>query len=158
MPKRLNIMLSDTLYHQIKELSTKELRSVSNMIEFALNAYINGNGAGISFTPYSPNTTHLPIPETPYKITAQQPTQSQPEKPRKRTIIGDKLHPLLWLDENNIDPNDVSETAYNKLHACYPDVDIPQFIKYQHERQNRYTPDPNDPYDPTINNPYLKNK
>lgn len=79
MPKRLNIMLSDTLYHQIKELSTKELRSVSNMIEFALNAYINGNGAGISSTP---NTTRLPMPETPYKITMQ-PQLEETEKPRQ---------------------------------------------------------------------------
>ena len=54
MSKRLNITLDDTLYDKIKELSTKELRSVSNMIEFALNEYING--AGISSAPIN-NTT-----------------------------------------------------------------------------------------------------
>ena len=105
------------------------------------------------------------------------------EKPRRKSIIGDdplpehlqhitnttnsvstttkgghKKHPMLWLDENNIDPNDISETAYNKLHTYYPDVEINDFINYQHDRQNRYVPDPNDPLDPTINNPYLRNE
>lgn len=154
MQKRINITLDDTLYNQIKEFSTKELRSVSNMIEFILNEYVKGLATPTEpILHYAPGV-RSPIPETPYK------TQSQPEKPKKRTIIGDtpSKHPMMWLDENNIDPNDISETAYNKLHTCYPDVDIAQFVNYQHDRQNRYVPDPNDPYDPIINNPYLKNK
>lgn len=68
MPKRLNITLNDTLYHQIKERSTKELRSVSNMIEFVLTEYIKGPDIFLT-----PETTHSPIPETPYKITAKVP-------------------------------------------------------------------------------------
>lgn len=177
MPKRLNITLNDTLYHQIKELSIKKLRSVSNMIEFILSEYING--PDISSIPYSPDTTRSPIPEPSYKITSNinstSTQQSQVNKPRRKSIIGEPLdntnttstttkdghklpHPMLWLDENNIDPNDISETAYNKLHTYYPDVDISQFVNYQHDRQNRYVPDPNDPFDPTINNPYLRNK
>lgn len=70
---------------------------------------------------------------------------------------GHKKHPLVWLDENNILPSDISESAYNKLHAAYPDIEINEFVNYQHQRQDRYIPDPNDPYDPMINNPYLKN-
>ena len=105
------------------------------------------------------------------------------EKPRRKSIIGDdplpehlqhitdttnttstttkdghKKHPLVWLDENGIDPEDISESAYNKLHAAYPDVEINEFVNYQHQRQNTYKPDTNDPYDPTINNPYLRNQ
>ena len=63
MPKRLNITLNDTLYHQIKELSTKELRSISNMIEFALNEYING--AGISSAPINNTSGSAKAPVTP---------------------------------------------------------------------------------------------
>ena len=187
MPKRLNITLDDTLYNKIKELSTKELRSVSNMIEFILNTYVNN--PGVQSTPaqsplYYPPGVRSPIPEPPYKVTSD--TNSTPKntqsdtKPRRKSIIGDdplpehlqhitnsistttkdghKKHPLVWLDENGIDPNDISESAYNKLHAAYPDVEINEFVNYQHQRQNTYKPDPNDPYDPTINNPYLRNK
>ena len=136
---------------------------------------------------YYPPGVRSPIPEPPYKVTSDTnstPKNTQSDtKPRRKSIIGDdplpehfqhitdttnsistttkgghKKHPMLWLDENNIDPNDISETAYNKLHTYYPDVDISQFVNYQHDRQNRYVPDPNDPFDPTINNPYLRNK
>lgn len=72
------------------------------------------------------------------------------------TFSGHKKHPLVWLDENNIDPKDISESAYNQLHTAYPNVEIDEFVNYQHQRQNIYKPDPNDPYDPMINNPYLK--
>lgn len=136
---------------------------------------------------YYPPGVRSPIPEPPYKVTSDTnstPKNTQSDtKPRRKSIIGDdplpehlqhitnttnsvstttkgghKKHPMLWLDENNIDPNDISETAYNKLHTYYPDVEINDFINYQHDRQNRYVPDPNDPLDPTINNPYLRNE
>ena len=70
MSKRLNITLNDTLYHQIKERSTKELRSVSNMIEFVLTEYVKGPDVFLT-----PETTHSPIPETSYKIAAKVPTK-----------------------------------------------------------------------------------
>lgn len=134
-----------------------------------------------------PPGVRSPIPEPPYKITSEtepNPRNMNPEqlnKPRRKSIIGGpstnttnittttnststmrpdghKKHPLVWLDENNIDPEDISESAYNKLHAAYPDIEINDFVNYQHQRQNTYKPDPNDPYDPTINNPYLRNK
>lgn len=193
MPKRLNITLDDTLYDKIKELSTKELRSVSNMIEFILNTYVNRPGMYSTPTQpglYYPPGVRSPIPEPPYKITSEiepDPRNMNPDqlnnKEKPRRIIGDdplpehlqhttnttdttstmrpdghKKHPLVWLNENGIDPEDISENAYNKLHAAYPDVEINEFVNYQHQRQNTYKPDPNDPYDPTINNPYLKNK
>lgn len=135
-----------------------------------------------------PPGVRSPIPEPPYKITSDtNPTPKNTQSDTKpRRIIGDdplpehlqhttnttdttdttstirpdghKKHPLVWLDENNIDPEDISESAYNKLHAAYPDIEINEFVNYQHQRQDRYVPDPNDPYDPTINNPYLRNK
>lgn len=135
---------------------------------------------------YYPPGVRSPIPEPPYKVTFDTnstPKNTQSDtKPRRKSIIGDdplpehlqhitdttnttstttkdghKKHPLVWLDENGIDPEDISESAYNKLHAAYPDVEINEFVNYQHQRQNTYKPDPNDPYDPTINNPYLRN-
>ena len=187
MPKRLNITLDDTLYDKIKELSTKELRSVSNMIEFILNTYVSNPGMYSTPTQpilHYPPGVRSPIPEQPYKITSEtKNTQSDTKLIRRKSIIGDdplpehlqhitnttnttstttkdghKKHPLVWLRENNIDPEDISENTYNKLHAAYPDVEITDFVNYQHDRQNAYKPDPNDPYDPTINNPYLRNK
>lgn len=75
-----------------------------------------------------------------------------------KTADGHSKHPLVWLDENDIDPNDLSESSYNILTAQYPDVSINDFVNYQHQRQNRYTPDPTDPYDVMTNNPYLRNR
>lgn len=74
-----------------------------------------------------------------------------------KTADGHNKHPLVWLDENNIAPDDISEKSYNILISQYPDVSINDFVNYQHQRQNRYTPDPTDPYDVMTNNPYLKN-
>lgn len=155
---QIKVTLDQEIYEYLKTNSQQHRRTLSAELNTILEQHIKTKGPGVQPTPsYIPS----PIPETPYKITMQQSTQSQsqPEKPKKRTIIGDKLpHPMLWLDENDIDPNDISETAYNKLHTYYPDVDISQFVNYQHDRQNRYVPNPNDPFDPTINNPYLRNK
>ena len=152
MPQ-IKITITDEEYLKLEQEANLHLNSISKEARVILHQHLY-NSPGISPIPYSSDTTRSPIPVTPYKITVQQSTQSQPKK-----IIGDKLpHPMLWLDENDIDPNDISETAYNKLHTYYPDVDISQFVNYQHDRQNRYVPDPNDPFDPTINNPYLRNK
>lgn len=165
MPQ-IKITITDEEYLKLEQEANLHLNSISKEARVILHQHLY-NSPGMSPTPVTtspvltyPDTTRSSIPETPYKITMQQSTQStQPEKPKKRTIIGGKLpHPMLWLDENDIDPNDISETAYNKLHTYYPDIDISQFVNYQHDRQNRYVPDPNDPFDPTINNPYLRNK
>lgn len=184
MRKRLNITLDEMLYEKIKVLATKDHRSVSNKIECMLEECVN-RGPGISSTPaqsplYYPPGVRSPIPEPPYKITSEtepDPRNINPAQLNKpRRIIGGppstttntttstirpdghKKHPLVWLNENGIDPEDISESAYNKLHTAYPDVEINDFINYQHDRQKAYKPDPNDPYDPMINNPYLRNR
>ena len=92
MPKRLNITLNDTLYHQIKELSTKELRSISNMIEFALNEYING--AGISSAPinYS-NATNATK------------SKSSSAKAPVTPVIRNKIDEEELLNDPSYDPN-----------------------------------------------------
>lgn len=163
MPQ-IKITITDEEYLKLEQEANLHLNSISKEARVILHQHLY-NSPGMSPTPVTspvltyPDTTRSPIPETPYKITMQQSTQSQPQPEKPKKIIGDKLpHPMLWLDENDIDPNDISETAYNKLHAYYPDVDISQFVNYQHDRQNRYVPNPNDPFDPTINNPYLRNK
>ena len=184
MRKRLNISLDELLYEKIKTLATNDHRSVSNKIECMLEEYVNNPGMYSTPTQpilHYPPGVRSPIPEQPYKITSEtKNTQSDTKLIRRKSIIGDdplpehlqhitnptstttqnghKKHPLVWLRENNIDPEDISESAYNKLHAAYPDVEITDFVNYQHDRQNAYKPDPNDPYDPTINNPYLRNK
>lgn len=153
---QVKVTLDQETYEYLKTNSQQHRRTLSAELNTILEQHIKGPGISSAPSLHYPQGVRSPIPETPYKITVQQPTQSQPKK-----RIGDTTsnkHPLIWLDENNIDPNDISETAYNKLHAYYPDVDIPQFVEYQHDRQNRYVPDPNDPYDPTMNNPYLRNK
>lgn len=83
---------------------------------------------------------------------------SGPEVSTTTTSNGHKKHPLVWLDENNIDANDISEHSYNLLTSQYPDVTVDEFVNYQKQRQDRYIPDPNDPYDVMTNNPYLRNK
>ena len=184
MRKRLNISLDELLYEKIKTLATNDHRSVSNKIECMLEEYVNRPGMYSTPTQpilHYPPGVRSPIPEQPYKITSEtKNTQSDTKLIRRKSIIGDdplpehlqhitnptstttqnghKKHPLVWLRENNIDPEDISESAYNKLHAAYPDVEITDFVNYQRDRQNAYKPDPNDPYDPTINNPYLRNK
>lgn len=89
MPKRLNITLNDTLYHQIKELSTKELRSISNMIEFALNEYING--AGISSTPINYSNVTKP--------------KSSSAKTPVTPVIGNEIDEEELLNDPSYDPN-----------------------------------------------------
>lgn len=145
MPQ-IKITITDEEYLRLEQEANLHLNSISKEARVILHQHLY-NSPGMSPTPVTPTPTP---PVTP--ISTPNPILEIPKK-------GDKLpHPLVWLDENNIDPNDVSETAYNKLHTYYPDVDISQFINYQHDRQNRYVPNPNDPFDPTINNPYLRNK
>lgn len=145
MPQ-IKITITDEEYLKLEQEANLHLNSISKEARVILHQHLY-NSPGMSPTPVTPTPTP---PVTP--ISTPNPILETPKK-------GDKLpHPLVWLDENNIDPNDVSETAYNKLHTYYPDVDISQFINYQHDRQNRYVPNPNDPFDPTINNPYLRNK
>ena len=182
MRKRLNITLDEMLYEKIKALATKDHRSVSNKIECMLEEYVNRPGMYSTPTQpilHYPPGVRSPIPEPPYKVTSDTNPTPKNSDTKPRRIIGDdplpehlqhttdttstirpdghKKHPLVWLNENGIDPEDISESAYNKLHAAYPDIEINEFVNYQHQRQNTYKPDPNDPYDPTINNPYLRN-
>lgn len=75
-----------------------------------------------------------------------------------RTADGHKKHPLVWLNENVPNPMDTTRDTFDVFKQFYPDVNIQEFDKYQQDRRNKYTPDPTDPFDPTIGNPYLKNK
>lgn len=145
MPQ-IKITITDEEYLKLEQEANLHLNSISKEVRVILHQHLY-NSPGMSPTPVTPTPTQTP-PVTP--ISTPNPILE---------TKGDKLpHPLVWLDENGIDPNDISETVYNKLHTYYPDVDISQFINYQHDRQNRYVPNPNDPFDPTINNPYLRNK
>ena len=95
MPKRLNITLNDTLYHQIKELSTKELRSISNMIEFALNEYINGAGISSASINYS-NATNA---------TKSKSSSAKAPVTPVTPVIGNKIDEEELLNDPSYDPN-----------------------------------------------------
>lgn len=181
---QIKLNVPDEVHKRLKELAERDERSLNNYITRVLKRHIED--PGIQSTPtqpglYYPPGVRSPIPEPPYKVTSE--TEPDPRnmnpaqlnKPRRKSIIGGppstttnttsairpdghKKHPLVWLDENNIDSEDISENAYNRFHIAYPEIEIDEFVDYQEQRKKAYKPDPNDPYDPTINNPYLRNK
>lgn len=181
---QIKLNVPDEVHKRLKELAEKDERSLNNYITRVLKRHIED--PGIYSTPtqpilHYPPGVRSPIPEPPYKITFE--TEPDPRnmnpaqlnKPRRKSIIGGppstttnttsairpdghKKHPLVWLDENNIDSEDISENAYNRFHIAYPEIEIDEFVDYQEQRKKAYKPNPNDPYDPTINNPYLRNK
>lgn len=180
---QIKLNVPDEVHKRLKELAEKDERSLNNYITRVLKRHIEG--PGVQPTPtqpilHYPPGVRSPIPEPPYKITSE--TEPDPRninpaqlnKPRRKSIIGGpstttnttsairpdghKKHPLVWLDENDIDPEDISENAYNRFHIAYPEIEIDEFVDYQEQRKKAYKPNPNDPYDPTINNPYLRNK
>lgn len=57
MSKRINITLNEPLYNEIKELATKENRSVSNMIQHALIKYIKDSGINFDTTRSNSNSS-----------------------------------------------------------------------------------------------------
>lgn len=118
MPKkRLNITLSQDVYEQLQKDANSNCRSVSEEIEYRLK------------TPASTQIT--PAPFTPITI---------PENPTGGNIITadgrlHKKHPLIWLQENNIDPMDTSHDTYERFKAVFPDVNILEFDSYQQSRR-----------------------
>lgn len=66
---QIKVTLDQEIYEYLKTNSQQNRRTLSAELNTILEQYIKG--AGISSTPVNyPNTTHSPIPETPYKITA----------------------------------------------------------------------------------------
>ena len=118
MPKkRVNITLSQDVYEQLQKDANSNCRSVSEEIEYRLK------------TPASLYST--PAPFTPI---------STPENPTGGNIITadgttHKKHPLIWLQENNIDPMDTSHDTYERFKQVFPDVNILEFDSYQQSRR-----------------------
>lgn len=186
MPQ-VKISINEELYQKIKDNATINYRTITAEINYMLTHAYKA-GAGILTTPaisYPPGVKG--IPEEPYTVTAglSQPvftettTTYYPDektikiKPKSernkyctvsehptgnRTADGHKKHPLVWLNENVSSTTDKTMDTFNVFKQFYPDVTLEEFDGYQQERSNKYTPDPTDPFDPTINNPYLKNK
>lgn len=95
--------------------------------------------------------TKIKKTKNPYCTVVEYPTGN-------RTTDGHQKHPSVWLSENVMDPMDTTTDTFKVFQAFYPNVNIMEFTKYQQERREKYVPDPTDPFDPTINNPYIRNK
>ena len=115
--KRINITISPELITKLQEEARTHCHSLSNEIEYRLTQ---------SFTP----VVH---PEPFIKPTL-------PENPTGDSIItadgrSHKKHPLIWLQENHIDPMDTSHDTYERFKAVFPDVNILEFDSYQQSRR-----------------------
>lgn len=120
MPKkRLNITLTEETFYQLQKDASSNCRSVSEEIEYRLKT-----PASTQITPAPFTLTSIPTPENPTGdsiITAD-------GRPHKK-------HPLIWLQENNIDPMDTSHDTYERFHSIFPDVNILEFDSYQQSRR-----------------------
>lgn len=119
--KRINITLSQDVYEQLQKDASTNCRSVSEEIEYRLK------------TPASVYSTPVVHPEPFIKPTL-------PENPTGDSIItadgrSHKKHPLIWLQENNIDPMDTSHDTYERFKSVFPDVNILEFDSYQQSRR-----------------------
>ena len=126
MPKkRINITISPELITKLQEEARTHYRSLSNEIEYRLMQSLT--------TPASTPSTPAVHPEPFIKPTL-------PENPTGGHIItadgtAHKKHPLIWLQENNIDPMDTSHDTYERFHTIFPDVNILEFDGYQQSRR-----------------------
>lgn len=147
MPQ-IKITITDEEYLKLEQEANLHLNSISKEARVILHQHLY-NSPGMSPTPVTPTptppvipiSTPDPIPETPYKIT-----------------VNNKLNPLAWLEENVPDPMNTDMKYFKEFKKVFPDLTLVDYDHYQELRRDRYVPDPNDPFDPTINNPYLRNK
>lgn len=119
--RRINLTLSEELLEKLKERAEKEYRTLSAEIEYLLTQSLK--------TPVQSQFT--PAPFTPI---------ATPENPTGDHIItadgrSHKKHPLIWLQENNIDPMDTSHDTYERFKSVFPDVNILEFDSYQQSRR-----------------------
>ena len=146
MPQ-IKITITDEEYLKLEQEANLHLNSISKEARVILHQHLY-NSPGMSPTPVTPTppiapiTTPDPIPETPYKI----------------TVNSSKTNPLIWLEENVPDPMNTDMQYFKEFKKVFPDLTLVDYDHYQELRRDRYVPDPNDPFDPTINNPYLRNK
>lgn len=69
---QIKVTLDQEIYEYLKTNSQQHRRTLSAELNTILEQHIKG--AGMFSAPVN-NTTHSPIPETPYKITAKVPTK-----------------------------------------------------------------------------------
>lgn len=161
MPQ-IKITITDEEYLKLEQEANLHLNSISKEARVILHQHLY-NSPGMSPTPVTPipaptlTPTPAPtIPNTP--ITPISTPDPIPETPYKITVNSSKTNPLIWLEENVPDPMNTDMQYFKEFKKVFPDLTLVDYDHYQELRRNRYVPDPNDPFDPTINNPYLKNK
>lgn len=136
MPQ-IKITITDEEYLKLEQKANLHLNSISKEARVILHQHLY-NSPGVLPVISTPD----PIPKTPYKITVNSP----------------KTNPLTWLEENVPDPMNTDMQYFKEFKKAFPDLTLVDYDHYQELRRSKYIPDPNDPFDPTINNPYLRNK
>lgn len=168
MRKRLNITLDEPIHKKLLKRATANYRSVSGEISAILNDVLTGVLIPADQKTISQPFISQPDPITnpPYKITLDtgyQPTgtisgatvtTTTPVDPDASPVHKDV--PERWMRLHHIDPHDETYKTYLTVRGEYPDLTQDEFFTIQRRRQNVYKPDPTDPYDPTINNPFNK--
>ena len=187
MPQ-IKITITDEEYDLLKKQAKEEYRSISNQARIILHKHLCRPATttppalsyppgvkGIPEHPYQVTATAgLSQPVFTETTTTYYPDEKtikiKPKSERNkyctvsdhptgnRTADGHKKHPSTWIRENVASETDKTMDTFNVFKQFYPEVTIEEFDRYQTERQNKYKPDPNDPFDPTIGNPYLRNK
>lgn len=128
MPKkRINITIAPELITKLQEEARTHCHSLSNEIEYRLTQSL--------ITPASDHST--PVVHTEPFI---KPTLS--ENPTGDSIItadghSHKKHPLIWLQENNIDPMDTNSDTFHRFQKVYPDTTVLEFYDYQQSRRKK---------------------
>lgn len=89
---QIKVTLDQEIYEYLKTNSQQNRRTLSAELNTILEQYIKHiKRPGISSTPVNyPNTTHSPIPETPYKITAKAPAKVN--NTREEELINDPYY------------------------------------------------------------------
>ena len=119
--KRINITVSPELITKLQEEAHAHYRSLSNEIEYRLmQSFTTPASQQITPAPFTPITT--------------------PENPTGGNIITadgttHKKHPLIWLQENNIDPMDTNSDTFHRFQKVYPDATVLEFYDYQQSRR-----------------------
>ena len=123
MPKkRINITLTEKTFYQLQKDASSNCRSISEEIEYRLKTPASTLSTPALFTPENPTgQSHTPTANSNTIITADGNTY--------------KKHPLIWLQENNIDPMDTSHDTYERFKSVFPDVNILEFDSYQQSRR-----------------------
>lgn len=118
MPKkRINITVSPELITKLQEEAHIHCRSLSNEIEYRL-------------------MQSLTTPAYTQPTLVVHPAQSNSTPENQEDSNTHKKRPLIWLQENNIDPFDTNYDTYMRFKKVFPKTTLHEFDQYQQSRRN----------------------